>query len=211
MMREKIVAVFDFDGTITTDDVFIKFIRFVKGSPLFYLGFVLYSPYLLAFKLGLYPNWKVKQKLFSFFFKGVPLSTFNIWCKEFHEHSLYLIRPEAETFINHHLENGDSVVVISANFVNKVQPFAEQLGITQLLCTEIETDDSGCLTGRFSSPNCYGEEKVRRLLELYPERSKYHLVVYGDSKGDEALLNFADEGFYKNKKIKTECLQYSGF
>jgi HAD superfamily hydrolase (TIGR01490 family) len=204
MDEKKVVAVFDFDGTITTDDVFTKFVRFVKGSPMFYLGIVLNSPYLLAYKLGLYPNWKAKQKMFSFFFKGVSLSTFDDWCEAFHEHSPSLIRPEAKTFIDQHLENGDSIVVISANIANKVQPFAEQLGIKQLLCTEIETDDSGCLTGHFSSLNCYGEEKVRRLLELYPERSKYHLVAYGDSKGDKALLDFADEGFYKNKKIKVQ-------
>ena len=55
----------------------------------------------------------------------------------------------------------------------------------------------GVLTGRFITKNCYGEEKVNRLLQLFPERTQYWLVAYGDSRGDTQLLDFANEGYYK--------------
>ena len=45
--------------------------------------------------------------------------------------------------------------------------------------------------------NCYGEEKVKRLLQLYPERTEYWLTAYGDSRGDTELLDFANESYYK--------------
>ena len=57
---------------------------------------------------------------------------------------------------------------------------------------EIEVID-GRLTGRFLTPNCYGQEKVRRILTLHPDRSAYHLTAYGDSRGDREMLAFADE------------------
>jgi phosphoserine phosphatase len=55
----------------------------------------------------------------------------------------------------------------------------------------------GRLTGRFLTKNCYGQEKVNRIKELYPHREEYHLTAYGDSNGDRELLAFADEAHYK--------------
>lgn len=55
----------------------------------------------------------------------------------------------------------------------------------------------GRLTGRFATPNCYGKEKVNRLLALYPHREKYRLIAFGDSRGDKELLTAADESHYK--------------
>jgi len=62
----------------------------------------------------------------------------------------------------------------------------------KVLGTQIEVID-GRLTGRFLTPNCYGQEKVRRILTLHPDRSAYHLTAYGDSRGDREMLAFADE------------------
>ena len=62
------IAIFDFDGTVTTKDTLLEFIKFVRGPVSFYAGFLRYAPQLLAYKLGLYPNWKVKQQIFSHFF-----------------------------------------------------------------------------------------------------------------------------------------------
>ena len=55
----------------------------------------------------------------------------------------------------------------------------------------------GVLTGRFLTKNCYGEEKVTRLLQLFPERTQYWLTAYGDSRGDFELLDFANESYYR--------------
>ena len=43
----KKIAFFDFDGTITTDDSLLKFIRFVVGDRRFLLGLVVLSPMLV--------------------------------------------------------------------------------------------------------------------------------------------------------------------
>jgi phosphoserine phosphatase len=74
-----------------------------------------------------------------------------------------------------------------------VQPFFPQV---KVLGTQIEVID-GKLTGRFLSKNCYGQEKVNRILSLYPNRQDYHLTAYGDSRGDKEMLAFADESYFK--------------
>ena len=76
MPKGKTIAVFDFDGTITTKDTLLYFILFTRGYWAFMMGFFLYSPLLIAFKLRLYPNWKVKQALFSYFFGGMNYKEF---------------------------------------------------------------------------------------------------------------------------------------
>jgi phosphoserine phosphatase len=46
------------------------------------------------------------------------------------------------------------------------------------------------------SKNCFGQEKINRLLEEFPDRRSYKLIAYGDSSGDKELIDFADKGFY---------------
>lgn len=74
------IYAFDFDGTLTTKDTLIEFIRFSKGRVRLFLGFLLFSPLLILMKLHLYPNWKAKQRVFSWFFKGMSLDSFNRLC-----------------------------------------------------------------------------------------------------------------------------------
>ena len=63
-MKRKVYC-FDFDGTLTTKDTLLQFIRFAVGDRAFLAGFLRYSPLLVLMKLHLYPNWKAKQKVFS--------------------------------------------------------------------------------------------------------------------------------------------------
>ena len=62
---------FDFDGTLTTRDTLIAFIRYTCGTPRFLFGFLLHAPLLVLMKLRLYSNGKAKQRLFSWFFRGM--------------------------------------------------------------------------------------------------------------------------------------------
>lgn len=55
------IYAFDFDGTLTTRDTLLAFIRYARGDRRFVLGMLRYAPLLVLMKLGLYANWKVKQ------------------------------------------------------------------------------------------------------------------------------------------------------
>lgn len=189
----KTIIATDFDGTLTTRDTLLEFVRFTKGDMQFLLGLLLFSPLLILMKLHLYPNYKSKQKLFSYFFRGMSLEEFNCLGRSFAAANSHLLREGGVQMIEEARCSGAEVVVISASIDNWVQPFFPDL---RVIGTQAEVQD-GLLTGRFSSKNCYGQEKINRLLEVFPDRSNYFLVAYGDSKGDRKLLAFADERHFK--------------
>jgi HAD superfamily hydrolase (TIGR01490 family) len=197
-MKKETIAAFDFDGTITKKDTFIEFIKFTKGKFCFYAGFMLFSPLLIAMKLKLYPNWKTKEKIFSYFYKGVSVSEFNNWGIKFSSKINDLLRPKVIESLVFHKTQKHKIIIISASIENWIKPWANKAEIDTVLATKIETDKNSVLTGKFSTKNCYGQEKVNRLLKEFPNRNEYKLVVYGDSKGDKKMLEFADEGFYNS-------------
>ena len=51
---------FDFDGTLTTADTLLVFIRYACGTWRFIVGFLLHSPLLVLMKLKLYPNYRAR-------------------------------------------------------------------------------------------------------------------------------------------------------
>jgi HAD superfamily hydrolase (TIGR01490 family) len=184
---------FDFDGTLTTRDTLLVFIRYACGTSSFALGFLRHAHLLVLMKLGLYPNWKAKQKIFSYFFRDMSLADFNALCQRFAADNRSLLRTKGPQLIAQAQEEGADVLIVSASIDNWVQPFFPYV---KVLGTQIEVKD-GCLTGRFHTKNCYGQEKVNRILALYPDRNTYHLTAYGDSRGDKELLAFADESHYQ--------------
>lgn len=198
----KRIAVFDFDGTITRKDTLIEFIRFAKGSMALYWGLLLYLPWLVLMKLHLYDNGKAKERVFSWFFKGLSLAEFNQMGKQFYEtQAEKLLHTDAVKAINKHMQNGDIVVILSASIENWVQPFASAVQAEGLISTQAEAQ-SDKLTGRFATKNCYGQEKVNRLktwLDANVKEQSY-VIAYGDSRGDKELLEFANEKHYKQFK-----------
>lgn len=195
---ERKIAVFDFDGTITSKDTLLEFIKYSKGYWKLLGTFILFSPILIGYKLNIYPNWKAKQKIFSFLFKGMKISYFHELCiKFFNKKGESLLRSDAIDKINELKRQGYELVIVSASIDCWIKPFANHLGISTVLATEIELDYNECLTGFFCQTNCFGKEKVKRILENFPERETYELIAFGDSKGDKEMLAFADAGYYR--------------
>jgi len=194
----KKVYAFDFDGTLTTHDTLLLFIRFVKGRSGLLWCLLKYSPLLLLMKLGLYANWKVKQQVFTHCFGGWLEADFDACCVRFATCFRHVLRPNELEIIERAKAEGSEVVIVSASVDRWVQPF---FPMVKVACTQVEVAE-GRLTGRFQTANCYGQEKVRRLLELYPDRKDYQLISFGDSRGDRELLAFADEAYFKGHKVK---------
>ena len=193
-MAKKCIAVFDLDGTLTTKDTLLEFIKFACGVPRLYWGFLLFCPILILMKLHLFPNWKAKQMFFSHFFKGWEYNDFKAKGQLFANEIEKMENRKMLEKLNDHLNHSDVVYVISASIFEWVQPWCEKIGVSRVLATQIEVDANGIISGRFATKNCYGKEKVRRLLEVEPERRSYILYAYGDSRGDKEMIAFSDYG-----------------
>ncbi len=197
-MKKKVYC-FDFDGTLTTSDTLLEFIKFAKGKSRFLMVFLMYSPLLVLMKLHLYPNWKVKQMIFAHLFCGMSIGKFDKLCHAFAVEYQHLLRPQGIQRVHEALTAGSQVFVVSASIDNWVRPFFLVRGLegVEVLGTQIEVVD-GKLTGRFLSRNCYGAEKVHRITAALPQdRQAYTIEAFGDSRGDKEMLAFADHGHYK--------------
>ena len=198
-MKKKIYC-FDFDGTLTTSDTLLEFIKYAKGRGRFLMVFLMYSPLLVLMKLHLYPNWKAKQQIFAHLFAGMRIEKFDALCRGFAEENQHLLRPKGIILMHEALVAGAQVFIVSASIDNWVRPFFDirNLKGVQVLGTQIEVEE-GKLTGRFKSNNCYGKEKVHRIAEALKsfERSEYEIEAFGDSRGDKEMLAFADKGHFK--------------
>lgn len=198
-MKSSTLAIFDFDGTITKKDTFIAFIQFVFGKTACYTGFFLHIPLLIGMFLKIIPNASAKEKIFSYFFKDMPENTFQEWCEKFAIHIDGITYTEATNTFSNYISQQITVIIISASIRSWIAPWARRKGIHIVLGTEIEIENNK-LTGKFSSKNCHGVEKVNRLKILYPDYKNYHIIAYGDSSGDAALLELADESYFKEFK-----------
>lgn len=186
------IAFFDFDGTITRHDTFISFAKYALGAPRFYLKLLLSAPWLAAWKGGLISNSAAKQRLFTNLFRGMPGSRFNELCRAFAIVIDRDLRPDTMRRLNAHIEAGHYVAIVSASPAAWILPWAQSHGVNEVIATGIETDPvSNCLTGRFSTPNCHGAEKVTRIRARFPNFDQAETWAYGDSSGDDCMLSAA--------------------
>jgi len=190
------IAFFDFDGTITTKDTLLEFIKFSKGSFRFYLGFIINAPYLLAFKLGIITNQSAKEKILRFFFHDTPAGAFKKHCEDFSRSVLpKLIRPKAVDEIYKLKQNNIIIAVVSASPENWIEAWAKSLGL-ELIASRLEVS-AGKLTGKILGKNCHGNEKVSRIREAYDLTDYFIVAAYGDTSGDKPMLELAKEAHYK--------------
>jgi HAD superfamily hydrolase (TIGR01490 family) len=190
------LVLFDFDGTITKDDSLIKFTRFVIGDAKTAWGMILLSPMLTVYKLKLIPNYKAKQYMLSYFFKGMSEEKFMQVANEYSLNQINtIVRPKAMEKIAWHKEQGHKIVIVSASIECWLKPWCDENNL-DLIATKLEMKD-GSVTGRFLSKNCYGIEKANRVQKMYNLSDYDHIYAYGDSRGDKELLELADESFYK--------------
>ena len=179
----------DFDGTIIERDSLIKFSFFSLGI-IRYLKFWTSVIILIPF----YSRSHLKQMFYSNF-NEYNLDDFNSLCLGFYTQKLRkLIKKSFINFMKNIYEDS-KVVIVSASISNYLKPWCDEMGF-DLISTELEIIN-GKLTGKFSTPNCNGQEKVRRIKEKYNLSEYDEIHVFGNSKGDFPMLELGTHKYYK--------------
>lgn len=192
----KRIAFFDFDGTITTRDTMLEMIRYTFGPWKFMLGFMLNSPFIVAYKLKLISNQVAKQQVLKYFFGKLGTEKFNALCKEYAEEGIpVVLRAKAMKEIELLKANGAAVVIVSASPENWLQPWCEANNL-QLIATRMQVRNNR-ITGKIEGLNCHGEEKVRRIRETFDLSQYDQIYCYGDTNGDKPMLGLATVSFFK--------------
>ena len=189
----KKLYIFDFDGTITDRDSFIIFTFF---SVSFY-RFLIYWLMIIFYKIfHNYSNSKLKESFFEKNFKDMDVTSFDKLCVKFFKK--YFTKIIKKSFLNYlsNIKKLDNVVIVSASIKNYLQPWCMEMNL-DLICTELEENFENKITGKFSTPNCNYDHKVNRIKSKYDLSHYDEIHVFGNSKGDFAMLELGTHKYYK--------------
>lgn len=198
------VAAFDFDGTLTTRDSVVPFLRRFTTRRRFAAS-LLPRVFRLLPVAARRDRDELRAIATRLVFRGRPLEEVR---GEARNHGRDILasglRHDTTARLRWHLDQGHRVVIVSASYEDYLHVVAAGLGEVQVLGTRVEAVDGVC-TGRLDGRNCRGPEKVRRL-EAWLDRNgldRSHVTVfaYGDSSGDRELLTWADHPQWVNEPL----------
>jgi phosphatidylglycerophosphatase C len=194
------LALFDFDGTITTGDMFSPFLKYAIPSHRQVLGGFVLAPILAAYRLGLITAPVARPLVCRVGFQSVSASALRARGATYASEVLPTTeRREAMDRIAWHKAQGDTLVVVSAGLDVYLRPWCDAQGVA-LICTELEERD-GRLTGRYRQGDCSGQTKVD-LVRAALDLERFDIVyAYGDSVEDREMLSLADRRYYRWREL----------
>jgi phosphatidylglycerophosphatase C len=187
-----VVALFDVDGTLTTGDCVVPFLRRATGWRFF--ATLARRPRALALDL-LRRDRDALKALGCSSLAGLEAAALGALGERFAEEMLSSrLRGDTAARLRRHHELGHTVVLASASLEPYLAPFGRALAVDAVLCTRLEVGAAGRLTGRLDGANCRAAEKARRVVEWLgsADLDDAELWAYGDSDGDVAMLALAD-------------------
>lgn len=191
------LAIFDFDGTLTTRDTTFGFIFFYAGSVKAIFSLLCILPMVIFAKLGKVKMQTVKEKLFQIVLGGHAMHDVKIYGDLFSSHEIPLIlHPVVYPEMKKLHEEGFEILLLSASCSLWLEKWCEREKI-RLLCSELEVEN-GCYTGNLKGRNCYGEQKVVRLREVYDLNRISEIVAYGNHHSDSYYMKLAHKSFMVN-------------
>ncbi len=197
-LSKKVVAAFDFDGTLSYCDSLLPFLWVAAGPIAWFKHMFVLSPAFVKYIFKGYSRQEMKEKVLTQFFKGMAIDKVDQIGDNYAADLLpRLIKPQALARLKWHQAQHHECVLISASLDVYLAPWAEDNGFQQIITSSLEVDANGFVTGKLHGENCRGKEKVRRLQELLGSRDKYLLYAYGDSPGDKELMEEADFAYYR--------------
>lgn len=169
---------YDFDKTIYKNDSSTDFLLFcirrhpksLSRVPSIIAGYVKF----FILKKGKKEDFK--EKAFSIVrYCNIEKDVDDFWRKNIHKiKEFYLKGQKADD------------VIISASPRFLLAPVMKELKIKHLICTEVDKN-----TGKFLSPNCWGEEKVVRFRQEFKDAKVQEF--YSDSLSDTPMAKLSDK------------------
>lgn len=190
----KNIALFDFDGTISTKDSLSEFLKFIEPNPFRYIFFKYIYCFFenIAYKLKLLSYNDLKKKRINSFFNNKNYDDLVLLGTEFGNNILpKLIKQSALNKIESHLQNNDDVYVVSASLDIILQSWCSKNNIN-LITNKIDSHKK-----IYIGADCNYDTKVI-MLKNRVDLGTYNLIyAYGDSEGDIPMLNLAHKSYYK--------------
>lgn len=202
------VAVFDLDGTLTRRDTSLPYLSVAVGGArvgvgVAWAGVCSLPDWVRAFALerdagsqglgSVYGRWEglMHERVVARCLTGATPDTLASAAASFADRVVGAwLKPEGNAWIDAHREAGHRIVLASASLEVVLHPLADRLGMEAVVGTRLELR-GGVATGAFDGLPCWGLEKLRRVREVTAAWGDVTLHAYGDSRGDEPLLQAA--------------------
>jgi len=203
--ERSVTAIFDLDGTITSNDTYLSFLfTYLKHNPV-RLVYCWSLPFVVVtFKLGFKNNTWLKKKFLGAIVGGV----FRDDIDQFVNHFLNItledqIKKSALQEIQQHKQLGNNLLLATASFDFYAIKLGEKLGFDTIICTKSRWDDNDRLMGDIDGNNCYGKHKFENVSRYIQENlSNTHTILYTDHHSDLPLMEWVDEGIAINPTSK---------
>jgi len=197
----RVLALFDFDGTITTREMLPDFLHY--AVPKWRLRF--WKPWMLPLVVAARSGWISGSTLRAILawvaFRDMPETEYEAKAVAFARDVLPgALRPEAMSRIAEHKAQGDTIVVVSGAYDVYLKHWCAQHGLA-LISSTLEAK-GGVMTGRYAGAQCVNSEKSRRVRDRY-ELARYREIhAYGDTHEDLDLLALAHRKFMRWQEVR---------
>ncbi len=185
--------IYDFDKTIYDGDSTADFIKFcAKKYKRTWLTLIPTAWAFFLYAIGLYTKTQFKEKMYRFlrYIPNIKLALNEFW--DTHEKNI---------LDYYKAQKRDDDIIISASPQFLLEPICERLGITKLIASKVNKK-----FGIYTGENCWGEEKVKRLLEEYGIEECENF--YSDSFSDTPLAEIAEKAYIVRKNNLTPWNDY---
>lgn len=188
----EVVAAFDVDGTLTTTDTFLPFLRTVLGPAAGVTVALWSAPLAVGVALRLASRDRLKAAVCDAAFAGRRVDDVaRLGADHADRIRERWLRPDTVARLRWHQAAGHRTVLVSASLRPYLDPLAVLLGVDDVVCTDLGVGSDGRHDGSLVGGNCRGPAKVTRLYDHLGGRPG-ELWAYGDSAGDRELLAAAD-------------------
>jgi phosphatidylglycerophosphatase C len=189
----RVVAAFDFDGTLTHRDTLAPFLFRSRGYTTVAGAGLRHLPALATAAVGRGSRDDAKAALLRTLYTDVDADAMRAIGVAYATHVVArALRADTVARLDWHRSEGHELVLITASLGLYALPVAERLGIPTVYATTLAVDGER-LTGELEGLNMRGAEKARRLAE-YLNGGDAIVWAYGDSAGDRELLAAATHG-----------------
>jgi phosphatidylglycerophosphatase C len=186
------VACFDFDGTLSTRDNFMPFVRLVAGDAATARGLLAAAPHLAAARRDPSRRDAAKAELVRRTFAGRrAVYVEDLGARYARLVAAHHLNPAVVARLEAHRSAGHDLVIVSASLTSYLDALSASLGVHHVFATELEVGADGRFTGEIVGANVRGAEKVRRI-DAWLEDSEVTMYAYGNSDGDREMFERAD-------------------